>query len=57
MIKKLILGLSFPALLLAEGLNDLIEMSLKNKNIISSQRDIESIQEEYKSAKKAYLQV
>ena len=55
MIKKLILGLSFPALLFCENLNDLIELSLKNKNIISSQRDVESVQEEYKSAKKGYL--
>lgn len=55
MIKKLILGLSFPAFLFSEGLNDLIEMSLKNKNVMSSQRNIESVQEEYKSAKKSYL--
>ena len=55
MIKKSILALSFPALLLSENLNDLIQMSLKNKNVISSQRNIESVQEEYQSAKKAYL--
>lgn len=55
MIKKSILALSFPALLLSESLNDLIEMSLKNKNVMSSQRNIESVQEEYKSAKKGYL--
>ena len=55
MIKKSILALSFPALLLSEGLNDLIQMSLKNKNVMSSQRNIESVQEEYKSAKKSYL--
>lgn len=55
MIKKLILGLSFPALLFSENLNDLIEMSLKNKNVMASQRNIESVQEEYKSAKEGYL--
>jgi len=55
MIKKLILTLSFPVLLFCESLNDLIEMSLKNKNVMSSQRNIESVQEEYKSAKKGYL--
>lgn len=55
MINKLILGLGFPALLFSESLNDLIEMSLKNKNVMASQRNIESVQEEYKSAKKGYL--
>lgn len=55
MIKKLILGLCFPVLLFSESLNDLIQMSLKNKNVMSSQRNIESVQEEYKSAKKGYL--
>ena len=55
MIKKLLLGLGFPALLFSESLNDLIEMSLKNKNIMASQRNIESVQEEYKSVKKGYL--
>jgi outer membrane protein TolC len=55
MIKKLILGLSFPALLFSESLNELIEMSLQNKNVLASQRNLESIQEEYKSVKKGYL--
>ena len=55
MIKNLVLGLSFPALLFSEGLNDLIEMSLKNKNIMSSQNSVESVKEEYKSVKKGYL--
>lgn len=57
MIKKLILGLSFPALLFCESLNDLIEMSLKNKNVISSEKSVESIQEAYESAKKGYLPI
>ncbi len=55
MIKKLILGLCFPVLLFSESLNDLIELSLKNKNVMASQIDIESIEEEYKSVKKGYL--
>ena len=55
MIKQVILGLSLPVLLFSESLNGLIEMSLKNKNIMSSQNSIESIQEEYKSVKKGYL--
>ncbi len=55
MIKKLILGLLLPASLFSENLNDLIEMSLENKNIMASQRNIEAVQEEYKSVKKGYL--
>lgn len=55
MMKNLILGLCFPVLLFSEGLNDLIEMSLKNKNVISSEKNIESLKEEYESVKKGYL--
>jgi len=55
MIKKVVIGLTLPILLFSESLNDLIEMSLKNKNIMSTQKSVESIQEEYKSVKKGYL--
>lgn len=55
MIKRVVLGLSFPILLFSEGLNDLIKMSLENKDVISSQKIIESIQKEYKGVKKGYL--
>lgn len=55
MIKKLILGLIFPTLLFSESLNDLIALALKNKNVMASERNIESVQEEYKSVKKSYL--
>ena len=55
MIKRLILGLSFPALLFSESLNDLIEMSLKNKNVMASEQSVEAVQEEYKSVQKGYL--
>nr|WP_321265894.1 TolC family protein [uncultured Sulfurimonas sp.] len=57
MIKKSILALSFPALLFSESLNNLIEMSLKNKNVMASEQRVEAVQEEYKSAQKGYLPV
>ena len=55
MIKRVVLGLSFPILLFSESLNDLIEMSLKNKNIISTEKSVESIEDKYKSVKRGYL--
>ena len=55
MNNKSILALCFPVLLFSENLNDLIEMSLENKNVMSSQKNIESVQEEYKSIKQGYL--
>lgn len=55
MIKRLVLGLSLPILLFSESLNDLIEMSLKNKNIMATEKNVESIQDEYKSVKRGYL--
>jgi len=55
MIKQVMLALSLPILLFSEDLNDLINMSLKNKNIMASQKNVESVQDEYKSVKKGYL--
>ena len=55
MIKRVVLGLSLPILLFSESLNDLIEMSLKNKNIISTEKSVESIEDKYKSVKRGYL--
>jgi len=55
MIKQIMMGLSLPLMLFSEDLNDLINMSLKNKNIMASQKNVESVQDEYESVKKAYL--
>ncbi len=55
MNKTLILGLLSPILLFSENLDELIGLSLKNKNIMSSKMDTESIQEKYESIKKGYL--
>lgn len=55
MFTKIVWGLSFPILLFSEGLNGLIEMALKNKNVIASEQTIESVKDEYKSAKEGYL--
>ncbi|WP_228197933.1 TolC family protein [Poseidonibacter antarcticus] len=55
MIKKVMLALSLPILLFSEDLNDLINMSLKNKNIMATEKNVESVQDEYKSVKKGYL--
>lgn len=55
MTKRVVLGLSLPILLFSESLNDLIEMSLKNKNIISTEKSVESIEDKYKSVKRGYL--
>jgi len=55
MIKQIMIGLSLPIMLFSEDLNDLINMSLKNKNIMANQKNVESVQDEYKSVKKGYL--
>ena len=55
MFKRAILGLIFPILLFSESLNDLIQMSLENKSINASKKNVESVQEKYESVKKAYL--
>ena len=49
------IGLSLPIMLFSEDLNDLINMSLKNKNIMASQKNVESVEDEYESVKKGYL--
>ncbi|MBU3014947.1 TolC family protein [Poseidonibacter lekithochrous] len=55
MSKYVLLGLTFPILLFSESLDDLIKMSLVNKNIEASKMSNESIKKEYDSVKKGYL--
>ncbi len=55
MLKLVILGLLSPILLFSGNLDNLIEMSLKNKKVMSFQMNTESIQEKYESIKKEYL--
>jgi outer membrane protein len=55
MLKYILLGLFFPILLFSQNLNDLIQMSLVNKNIEATKISNESVKDEYESVKSGYL--
>lgn len=54
MVKKYLL-LFLPFLLQAEDLKQLVELSLQNQLIVSSEQSVESLKEEYKSTKSNYM--
>ncbi|WP_072680931.1 TolC family protein [Arcobacter sp. LA11] len=55
MYKKMITILFFPIFLFSENLDELINISIKNRLIDSSVQNLNSIEENYNSTKKAYL--
>ncbi|AXX92231.1 transporter [Malaciobacter molluscorum LMG 25693] len=54
-MKKLFFIFFIPIFLMGENLNELIDLSIKNKLVDSYKKDVESLKDEYTSVKRGYL--